>query len=143
MGLIVGEKIPDLVVKTKKTLKWLLPGLLFAVFTAIMFFDEPKNENVDITEMVIPALLINILSMIISLVFVKLFKVEAKQAIAVSIESGLKNSAIGLMIATTFIQVDSVELLILAYSFISFYFTLVVSFLLKRFVLNGNLKPIE
>ena len=117
--------------------------LIIAVFTAIMFFDEPKNENVDITEMVIPALLINILSMIISLVFVKLFKVEAKQAIAVSIESGLKNSAIGLMIATTFIQVDSVELLILAYSFISFYFTLVVSFLLKRFVLNGNLKPIE
>lgn len=143
LGLILGEKKPNLVVKTKKTLKWLLPGLLFAVFTAIMFFDEPKNENVDITEMVIPALLINVLSMIISLVFVKVFKVEAKQAIAVSIESGLKNSAIGLMIATTFIQVDSVELLILAYSFISFYFTLVVSFLLKRFVLTESLNTIE
>ena len=143
LGLFVAEKAPETVVKSKKTLKWLLPGLLFAVFTAIMFFDEPKNENIDITEMIIPALLINVISMIISLVFVKLFKVESKQAIAVSIESGLKNSAIGLMIATTFIQVDSVELLILAYSFISFYFTLVVSFFLKRFVLNWNINLTE
>ncbi|MFL2582087.1 MAG: bile acid:sodium symporter family protein [Flavobacteriales bacterium] len=143
LGLFIGEKAPDLVVKSKKTLKWLLPGLLFAVFTAIMFFDEPKNENVDITEMIFPALLINVSSMMISLVFVTLFKVEAKQAIAVSIESGLKNSAIGLMIAATFIKVDSVELLILAYSFISFYFTLAISFLLKRFVLNGDLNPVE
>ncbi len=143
LGLLIGEKNPDLVVKSKKTLKWLLPGLLFAVFTAIMFFDEPKNENVDITEMIFPAILINLLSMAISLFFVKLFKVEAKQAIAVSIESGLKNSAIGLMIATTFIRVDSVELLILTYSFISFYFTLLVSFFLKIFVLDSSLKSTD
>ncbi|MAW66282.1 MAG: hypothetical protein CMD18_08815 [Flavobacteriales bacterium] len=138
IGLFLGEKVPKLVVKSKKTLKWLLPGLLFGVFTAIMFFDEPKNNDVDITEMIFPALLINIISMLVSLLFVKMFKVETKQALAVSIESGLKNSAIGLMIATTCIGVDSVELLILAYSFISFYFTLVVSFVLKKFVLSAN-----
>ena len=84
--------------------------------------------------------LINIISMIVSLIFVKLFKVETKQAIAVSVESGLKNSAIGLMIATTCIGVDAVELLILAYSFISFYLTLVVSLFLKRFVLIEDKK---
>lgn len=140
IGLLIGEKIPELVVKSKKTLKWLLPGLLFGVFTAIMFFDEPKNKDVDITEMILPAILINIISMIVSLIFVKLFKVETKQAIAVSVESGLKNSAIGLMIATTCIGVDAVELLILAYSFISFYLTLVVSLFLKRFVLIEDKK---
>ncbi|MBO72533.1 MAG: hypothetical protein CMD35_02845, partial [Flavobacteriales bacterium] len=109
----------------------------FAVFTAILIFDEPKSKDVDITEMIVPAILINIVSMLLSLLFVKLFKVESKQAIAVSIESGLKNSAIGLMIATSFIKLDSVELLILAYSFISFYLTLVLSFFLKKTVLKS------
>ena len=138
IGLVLGEKIPEFVLKSKKTLKWLLPALLFGVFTAIMFFDEPKNKDVDITEMIIPAILINLISMVVALIFVKLFKVESKQAIAVSIESGLKNSAIGLMIATTCIKVDAVELLILAYSFISFYLTFVFSFALKKFVLKTN-----
>jgi len=137
LGLFVGENYPALVIKSKKTLKWLLPGLLFAVFTAILIFDEPKSKDVDITEMIVPAILINVVSMLLSLLFVKLFKVESKQAIAVSIESGLKNSAIGLMIATSFIKVDSVELLILAYSFISFYLTLVLSFFLKKTVLKS------
>lgn len=140
LGLVIGEKFPDFVFKSKKTLKWLLPGLLFGVFTAIMFFDEPKNKDVDITEMILPALLINVISMIVALIFVRMFRVESKQAIAVSIESGLKNSAIGLMIATTCIRIDSVELLILAYSFISFYLTFVFSLVLKKFVLKTDKK---
>lgn len=140
IGLFIGEKNPHLVVKSKKTLKWLLPGLLFGVFTAIMFFDEPKNKDVDITEMIFPAFLINIISMIVSLIFVKIFKVENKQAIAVSIESGLKNSAIGLMIATTCIGIDAVQLLILAYSFISFYLTLMISLFLNKFILIPDKK---
>jgi len=132
IGVVMGEKIPKLVEGTKKTLKWLLPGLLFGVFLAIMIFDEPKNQDVDITEMIIPAILINVFSMLSSFVFVKLFKVEKQQALAISIESGLKNSAIGLMIATTFFKIGTVELLILAYSFISFYLTLGMSIVLRK-----------
>lgn len=132
LGVFIGEKWPQVIDLTKKTLKWLLPGLLFGVFTAIMFFDEPKNQDVDITEMIIPAIIINLVSMFASLFFVKIFKVENKQAIAIGIEGGLKNSAIGLMIATTFLKVGAVELLILAYSFISFYLTFVMAFLIKK-----------
>lgn len=132
LGVFIGEKWSFIVESTKKTLKWLLPGLLFGVFTAIMFFDEPKSQGVDITEMIIPAIIINLASMFGSLIFAKLFKVENKQAIAIGIEGGLKNSAIGLMIATTFLHVGTVELLILAYSFISFYLTFVMSFLIRK-----------
>jgi predicted Na+-dependent transporter len=97
-----------------------------------MIFDEPKNSDVDITEMIIPAILINVVSMFIAFLVVKIFKIEKGQVLAISIESGLKNSAIGLMIATTFLKIGEVELLILAYSFISFYLTFVLSLLLKR-----------
>lgn len=132
LGVLIAEKYPRVVEGTKKTLKWLLPALLFGVFTAIMFFDESNNEGVEITEMIIPAILINVVSMLASFAFVKLFKVENKQALAISIESGLKNSAIGLLISTSFLKVPSVDLLVLAYSFISFYLTLVVALAFKK-----------
>jgi BASS family bile acid:Na+ symporter len=132
LGVYIAERHPVVVDKTKKTLKWLLPALLFGVFTAIMFFDESSNEEVQITEMIVPAILINVVSMIASFAFVKLFKVENKQALAISIESGLKNSAIGLLISTSFLKVPSVDLLVLAYSFISFYLTLVVALGFKK-----------
>lgn len=132
LGVLIAEKYPRIVVGTKKTLKWLLPALLFGVFTAIMFFDESNNDGVEITEMIIPAILINVVSMLASFAFVKLFKVENKQALAISIESGLKNSAIGLLISTSFLKVPSVDLLVLAYSFISFYLTLVVALAFKK-----------
>jgi len=132
IGVFISEKKPIIVEKLRTTLKWLLPTLLFSVFTAIMIFDDPKNSDVDITEMIIPAILINVVSMFIAFLLVKIFKIEKGQVLAISIESGLKNSAIGLMIATTFLKIGEVELLILAYSFISFYLTLVLSVLLKR-----------
>lgn len=133
LGVIAAEKKPVWVKAAEKPLKWLLPGLLFSVFTAIMFFDEPKNQGAEITDMIIPAILINLVSMLIAFVFVKLFKVESKQAMAIAIESGLKNSAIGLVIATSFLKIGAVELLMLAYSFISFYLTWVIAMVLRRF----------
>lgn len=132
VGVILAEKYPKIVIKTKKTLKWLLPFLLFGVFTAIMFLDDSSNEGVEISEMIIPAILINVASMLISFGFVKLFKVENRQALAIAIESGLKNSAIGLLVSTAFLKIPAVDLLILAYSFISFYLTLGVSLIIRR-----------
>lgn len=132
IGVFISEKKPIIVEKVRTTLKWLLPTLLFSVFTAIMIFDDPKNSDVDITEMIIPAILINVVSMFTAFLLVKILKIEKGQVLAISIESGLKNSAIGLMIATTFLKIGEVELLILAYSFISFYLTLALSLLLKR-----------
>lgn len=127
IGVFIAEKHQAVVDATKKTLKWLLPALLFSVFTAIMFLEESPNQNVNFSEMIVPAILINVLSMLISLVFVKMFKVENKQAIAIGVESGLKNSAIGLFVVTQFLQIPAVQLLMLAYSFISFYLTLVLA----------------
>lgn len=132
IGVFVAEKKQDWVELSRKTIKWLLPTLLFSVFTAILLFDEPKGKEVDITEMIIPAIIINVASMLVSFGFVKFFRVENRQALAISIESGLKNSAIGLMIATSFLKIGEVELLMLAYSFISFYLTLGVSLVLRR-----------
>ncbi len=132
IGVYIAEKKQDWVELSRKTIKWLLPTLLFSVFTAILLFDEPKSKEVDITEMIIPAVIINVASMLVSFGFVKFFKVENRQALAISIESGLKNSAIGLMIATSFLKIGEVELLMLAYSFISFYLTLGVSLVLRR-----------
>ena len=40
------------------------------------------------------------------------------QALAISIEGGLKNSAVGLLIAHQFLNIASIELFILAYSFV-------------------------
>lgn len=132
IGVYVAEKKQNWVELSRKTIKWLLPTLLFSVFTAILLFDEPKSKEVDITEMIIPAVIINVASMLVSFGFVKFFKAENRQALAISIESGLKNSAIGLMIATSFLKIGEVELLMLAYSFISFYLTLGVSLVLRR-----------
>ena len=132
IGVFVAEKKQDWVELSRKTIKWLLPTLLFSVFTAILLFDEPKGKEVDITEMIIPAIIINVASMLVSFGFVKFFRVENRQALAISIESGLKNSAIGLMIATSFLKIGELELLMLAYSFISFYLTLGVSLVLRR-----------
>jgi len=132
LGVLLSIKVPKLVEVTKKTLKWLLPALLFGVFTAIMFLDDKKEADVNIFEMLIPAVIINLVSMLTPYYLVRLFKIESKQALAIGIEGGLKNSAIGLLIATTFLKIPEIELLILAYSFVSFYLTFVVSLLIQK-----------
>lgn len=132
LGVVLGANYPAMVDATKKLLKWLLPGLLFGVFVAIMFLDDPKTKEVNITEMLLPAALFNLISMVASWLFIKLFKVENKQAIAITVEGGLKNSAIGLLISSQFLTIPSIELLILAYSFISFYLTFVIGLLFKK-----------
>ncbi len=134
IGIVLAAKLPAVVESTKKVMKWLLPGLLFGVFVAIMFLDESKSKDIDITIMIVPAIVFNLLSMFVSFVFVKVFRVENDQAVAIAVEGGLKNSAIGLLISSQFFNIPSIELLILAYSFISFYLTFVVGFVLKRFL---------
>lgn len=133
IGIVLGVKFPSFVVSSKKVLKWLLPGLLFGVFVAIMFLDESKSKEVDITEMILPAVIFNVVSMLASYFFARLFKVKNNQALAIGVEGGLKNSAIGLLICSQFLNIPSIELLILAYSFTSFYLTFVLGAGLRYF----------
>lgn len=132
IGIGISIKTPQVVEKSKTLLKWLLPGLLFSVFVAIMFLDDQSESEVNVLEMLIPAIIFNVISMLSSFAFVKFFKVENNQALAISIEGGLKNSAVGLLIAHQFLNIASIELFILAYSFVSFYLTFVLGLGLRK-----------
>lgn len=132
IGTLIGEWNRAFVEKLKAMLKWLLPTLLFGVFFLIWIYDEPKSEHLSVGEFLLPVLLINLLSMLLSFLFSKLNKLSTKDALSISIESGLKNSGIGLLLVSSMSQ-GTFTLLMLAYSFTSFYVTLALGALLKRF----------
>lgn len=136
IGLLISEKKESLVELVKPMLKWLLPGMLFVVFCLIFLFESGQNNIDQMVYFFVIAFILNIASMIVAFTIAKIFKTNEKHALSISIEGGLKNSAIGLFIALNILNSEIIANILIAYGMVSFYTTFLLSFGIKKLTIK-------
>jgi len=120
-----------------KYLNWVLPVLLVVIF-AIKFFASEQNGGSSITQEAVLTLapwvvILNVLSMLAGFFFGKAFKLSNRDTLTCTIEIGLHNTALALIIAGDKIGNATMEQPALVYAMFSFVITLGFGFLLTRF----------
>jgi len=139
LGMLIRAIKPLFALKFETPLKYILPLILAAVFTIKLFGGE-KIGGTEITFSegwhIFPwCLLLNILAILSGFFIARMLKLNFKNQFTVSIEVGLHNTTLALLIAGTILKIPEMEKPAVIYAMFSF-FTAVISvyFLKKLFV---------
>ena len=108
-------------------LKWLIPGLLFSVFLMIFLFDQKGVQGDTFLQISYYTILLNLGLLVFAALAATTFKLNLSSQLAVIVEGGLKNSAVGLYIAASLWKSQEASTVLIAYGVVSFYVTLFFS----------------
>lgn len=136
LGIAVRWKFAHMASKVEKNLNIVLPLLLLFVFAFKFLAGSDKGGTSmtgrDISDMFIWVILLNILSMLTGYIAGWLFKLNFKNRITISVEVGLHNTALALLIAGNKLQNPTMEKPALVYALFSFGITFLVALLLMK-----------
>lgn len=120
----------------EKPLKYILTLLLALVFTIKIFFGEKSGgTGISLTETlhIIPyMLLLNFMAMVSGLLIAKYGKLNFKDQFTISIEVGLHNTTLALLIAGTILKSPEMEKPAVVYAMFSFFTAVLFVFLVKK-----------
>ncbi|MFH0896411.1 MAG: bile acid:sodium symporter [Bacteroidota bacterium] len=145
VGMFIRYIRPAFAIGLDKPLRYLLPVLLAIVFT-IKIFGGTKSGGTGITSFdiynVIPWMLaLNIGAMLIGFITGKLLQLEFRDRYTISIEVGLHNTALALVIAGTILHNSEMEKPAVVYAMFSFFTAIGFVFVIKKwFNLKNALK---
>jgi bile acid:Na+ symporter, BASS family len=142
-GVYIRKRKENMAVKLEKPLKYVLTLLLGFVFTIKIFFGESSGgTGISFSEIlqIIPfMLLLNILAMMTGLFVAKLLKLSFCDQFTISIEVGLHNTALALLMGGTILNMPEIEKPAVVYAMFSFFTALLFVYLVKKiFVRGGN-----
>lgn len=132
-GVAVHRIIPNTVGKIKKSLRYILPGMLFVVFLLVFLTEKGSTSIADYWNLFVPALILNVGVMLIGFYSSGFIGLPHKDKFTIAIEMGLQNSALGIFLANNVIQIDGLSLISVLYGSFSFFSTLLVAFLMSRY----------
>lgn len=118
----------------KKALRYILPGILFLVFT-IVLFNEGSDGDLSLSHygfLILPAILLNVGAMFLGYFMSKLMGIKPSGQYTIAIEMGLQNSALAIFLANNIIQMDQLAIIAVLYGGFSFFTTLLIAYLMKR-----------
>ncbi len=119
IGMALKRKFPVFAEKSQKTFK-----LLSALFLVLIILSALYNEKDNLTEFFRlagpAALLLNILTLGISFLLARLIRLNFRQSLTISIESGIQNGTLGIAIATTLLHNAAMSIPSAIYSIIMF-----------------------
>ncbi len=118
----------------KKSLRYILPGILFLVFTLVLFLEGKDGElNMsDYLYLILPALLLNIGAMYLGWLISKTVGINRRGRYTIAIEMGLQNSALAIFLANNIINIDGLAVIAVLYGGFSFFSTWLVAYGMKR-----------
>ncbi|MDX1652513.1 MAG: bile acid:sodium symporter family protein [Brumimicrobium sp.] len=135
-GTIVNHYFPKIIDKVRNSLRYILPAMLFIVF-ALVLLEEADNGGKSISEysnLLVPALLLNVLVMIIGFFLSGYLGINHEGKYTIAIEMGLQNSALAIFLANNVIQMEGLSLIAVLYGGFSFFSTLLVAYVMKRWM---------
>lgn len=114
LGMVIGARSPKLVAKTDKPLRWLSLGV-FVVFLGIAFSNNAQLfiEKIDTFFLLVVGH--NAMALVAGWLIARAMKLNQAETRAVTLESGLQNSGLGLVIIFTFMPEASEMMLIAAF----------------------------
>lgn len=134
-GIFVQRVFPATIDRIKKSLRYILPGLLFVVFL-LVFITEKSKTNTSLSDywtLFLPALVLNIGVMLIGFSTSRFIGLPLKDQFTIAIEMGLQNSALGIFLANNVLQIDGLSLISVLYGSFSFFSTLLIAFLMRQY----------
>lgn len=127
IGMFLKKKFPVLAIKADRPVR-----LASAIFFTIIIFAAILKERESIVEYFIlsgPVMLIlNLLTLIVGFLLASVFLLPKRQRLTISIESGIQNGTLGIMIAATLLKNSEMTIPIAIYSLIMFMTSAVIIF---------------
>jgi BASS family bile acid:Na+ symporter len=135
-GVFFRRKYSRIGFMVNKYLNWAMPILLAFIF-GIKFFASSAHGGSQLSAAAIATLapwviLLNVLSMLAGFLYGKIFKLSHRNTLTITIEIGLHNTALALIVAGQKLQNPIMEQPALVYAIFSFFITLLVAFGLSK-----------
>ena len=135
-GVIVNHKKPQLCKKLSYSTKIITTCLLAIVF-GIKFFGNSKigGSEINYNEIIVligPCLMIHLASTVISYLISINMKIKKIKSITISIEVGLQNTALALLISSVLMSNNEMSKPALVFAMFSFFTTLIFTFFVKN-----------
>lgn len=135
LGVIIRRINVKFADSMEKPLKIILPVLLFCVFSIKLLASEDKGGSGitghELTFLMPPMLMLNILAMLTGLLVAKILKLNFKNQFTIAIEVGLHNTALALVVAGTIIRSAEMEKPALVYAMFTIFSALLFIYALK------------
>jgi bile acid:Na+ symporter, BASS family len=137
IGVYIRRIKENIAINLEKPLKYVLTLLLALVFTIKIFFGEASGgTGISFTETIhiLPfMLLLNVLAMTAGLLIAKMLKLPFTDQFTISIEVGLHNTALALLIGGTILNMPEIEKPAVVYAMFSFFTAVIFVFLVKKY----------
>ena len=140
LGIGVRNQFEDLAHRLRKPLRYILPGILLLVFGYEIFFEQSsgKSEIWNHLNLFIPALILNLATIMAGYYLAGIPGIKHDGRYTIAIEMGLQNSALAIFIANEVVKNEAMSMVAVIYSSFTFFTTLGLAYLLKRFFKDGD-----
>jgi len=128
--MLIKSKAPQFADKMNKPVK-IVSALLLILIIVSVTIREKQVLTDHFTELGIPVLLFNIISMAVGYYIPLLFKVEKKQAIAIGMEIGIHNGTLAIYIALNVLNNSTMTIPPAIYSLLMFFTAAAFGFLVN------------
>jgi len=135
-GSLVHHYFWESIKGIKSSLRYILPGLLFAVFSLVLL-DEQGNGDKSLMQywdLFIPALLLNVAVLFIGYFSSGWMGINHDGKYTIAIEMGLQNSALAIFLANNVVQVDNLSVIAVLYGGFSFFTTFMIAYFMKHWM---------
>jgi BASS family bile acid:Na+ symporter len=135
LGIFIRKINSNIAVKLDKPLRIILPILLATVFAIKIFAGKSQGGSGITTAEILYifpwVLALNILAMLAGFLFGKLVRLNFKDQFTISIEVGLHNTALALLVAGTILQNHDMEKPAIVYAMFTFFSAILFIFAIK------------
>lgn len=142
IGLLINVRYIKWANLFERYLKYLLPVLLAIVFIFKFFAGTDKGgtnmTGADILELAPYVILLNVFSMLVGYIAGLIFKLKKRNIITITVEVGLHNTALALLIAGEKLGNHTMEKPALVYAIFSIFITFIVAWTMMRLKFQGE-----
>jgi len=134
IGTRIRKRMPEFADKLERPLRIILPLLLLVVYSGVLFIDQGSESATrsDFIQIFPYAILLNATAMVTGLMIARLVRLSVRNQYTISIEVGLQNSALAIVVAATLLKSPAMALVPVVYGSFSFFSTLLFGWMVKR-----------
>lgn len=135
-GILIGHFFPAFAKNIQPLLRYILPGLLFAVFLLAILLENANSTKSlqEYWDIFVPAFLLNFSVILIGFYSSRLINLPHEDQYTIAVEMGLQNSALAIFLANNVLHMEGVALVAVVYGSFTFFTTLFFGYVLKNYV---------
>lgn len=135
-GSVVHHYFWKKIEKLKTSLRYILPGIMFAVFSLVLLEERGSGGKslIEYWELFIPALILNVFVMFLGFFTSGFLGIKHDGKYTIAIEMGLQNSALAIFLANNVLDIDGLSVIAVLYGGFSFFSTLIVAYVMKHWM---------